>query len=277
MPVLLILAGGVIVYLLLQQGGVTGTYTNPYGYQRSLSIAPGGQQYSSPLYANPTSGLGAQGSGALTGTVVAAGAGSISQAILQSSANNNGGTPTGTASAVAGALGVVGGIFSALWSAHEARVKAATSENQAVNAAVAGWDSAMRQINAAYNSGAATPQQCIAAVQQAMANFWAEVGPVIQSGRNGCSSGMACPPYAGCSGSIGAACCVGCYDLEGDTKPATLQTSDGGFGTPILFGSKGTVVAISQGGGVVAYQAVYGSKYGGVNRPGYNMTWQHAA
>jgi hypothetical protein len=261
----------------MQQGGLSATYTNPYGRQSNFTLAPGSSPTGTPLYANPTSGIGVQGSGALVGSTVAAGSASIASAILQSSANSNGGTPTGTASAVAGALGVVGGIFSALWSAHEARAKAATSENQAVNAAVAGWDSAMRQINAAYNSGAATPQQCVDAVNRVMQNFWAEVGPMIQSGRNGCSSGMACPPYAGCSGSIGAACCVGCYDLEGDTKPATLQASDGGFGTPILFGSKGTVVAISQGGGVVAYQAVYGSKYGGVNRPGYNMTWRHAA
>lgn len=186
-------------------------------------------------------------------------------------------TGAAAGAAVAG-IGAVAAIAAALWAAHEQRVKQATDENSAMNLGVAGYDNAMRQINAAFNARQIQASDAITLVQQVFATYWAEVTPHIQPGRNGCNGGASCPPWPvsgnGCSGDIGAACCVGCYDLAGGSGPAVLGTADGGDGsTPFYFGTEGTIITLQHGGGVVAYQAVYGSKYGGKNRPGYRLVW----
>jgi hypothetical protein len=161
-------------------------------------------------------------------------------------------------------------------------VKQAKDENSAMNIGVQGVDADMRTINQAYNARQITAQDAIKLLPSVMANYWNLVTPHIQPGRNGCSSGNACPPWPasgnGCSGSIGAACCVGCYDLAGGASPAVLQASDGGDGVhPIYFGVEGAMQVVRQGGGVSAMQMVYGSKYGGQNRTGYRITWAQIA
>jgi hypothetical protein len=177
------------------------------------------------------------------------------------------------------AVAVTAAIAAALLAAHEQRKKQAQSENAAMNLGVAGWDSGLRQVNAAFNARQITASDAIAFVQSIMQMYWQEVGPHIQPGRNGCANGSACPPWPasgnGCSGSIGAACCVGCYDLAGGPAPHVFAASEGGDGvTPFYFGSQGTILALQHGGGMrVLYQHVYGSKYGGKDRPAYTLNW----
>jgi hypothetical protein len=179
--------------------------------------------------------------------------------------------------------------FSALSSiflnASAARGKAATSENQAVAAAIPGWDAAVQQISSAYNSGCITASQAQTLFSQILANYWAEVTPQIQSGRNGCAGGASCgvnqtvaasatstgTPYGvattggvltaggvNCSGNNGAACCVGCDDLG--ISNANLQWA--------------VANAAKTGKPTLAFvQVIEGSKYGGVTRPYYTVTF----
>jgi hypothetical protein len=96
----------------------------------------------------------------------------------------------------------------------------------------------------------------------------------IQPGRNGCNNGANCPPSVNpssdsstatvaaanyCSGSIGAACCVGCADLA--LSVSNLQWA---------------VKQVAKTGQpqTAFIQTVFASKYGGANRPAYlvNLT-----
>src|SRR5271170_4367794 len=57
--------------------------------------------------------------------------------------------------------------------ASAARAKAATSENQAVSAAVPGWDQALAQIVNNYNSGQLSAAGVIQLLTAIMTNYWA--------------------------------------------------------------------------------------------------------
>jgi hypothetical protein len=162
-------------------------------------------------------------------------------------------------------------LSSVLLAASAARAKAATTENAAVAAGLPGWDTAVGQIANAYNSGQITAPQAQTLFAQTLANFWAEVTGKIQAGRNGCNYGANCPPSANpssdqstaitgantyCSGSIGAACCVGCADLALSVSNLTWAVG----------------YAAKTGQSQAAFiQTVYASKYGGANRAAYNV------
>ena len=179
-------------------------------------------------------------------------------------------------SGVASAIPIVGAAFSiiasTLLAASAARAKAATNENAAVAAAIPGWDNAIAQIANAYNAGSLTVTQAQALFAQTLINYWNEMQGKIQSGRNGCNYGANCPPSVNpssdqataivgasnyCSGSIGAACCIGCADLA--LSVANLQWA--------------VAQADKSGSPAIAFiQVVYASKYGGANRAAYYVT-----
>jgi hypothetical protein len=162
-------------------------------------------------------------------------------------------------------------ITAALLSAHNARIKQARDENSAMNLGVQGYDQGLATINNYFVTRQITAVEAIQLVQTVMANYWAEVNPHIQPGRNGCAGGALCPPAkAGvnpCTGSIGAACCVGCYNLVGSSE---AQSTPQGM---MFGGALGTIAVLQQGGGTVYYTEVYGSKYGGVQRNAYTLAW----
>lgn len=146
------------------------------------------------------------------------------------------------------------------------RAKQAVNENTAVAAAVPGWDQSMLQIQTNYNNGGLTKAQAFTLVDLAWANYWNECGPQIQPGRNGCQGGQMpkaqadqqFPGLAQCSGSWGAACCVGYADLANGAnsiKAALTQTDN--TGSPA----------------VAIIPAVFASKYGGSNRAQYTLTF----
>ncbi len=163
-------------------------------------------------------------------------------------------------------------ISDALFAASAKRASAARDENGALAAAVPGWDQAVKTVVNAYNTGQITASQTTQLLDQVMGNYWSEVGPHIQSGRNGCSNGSSCPgsaqpssplalattaPSTYCSGSIGAACCVGC---------ASLQLSVDNINAALTITSNnGQAVQTN-------VQAVFPSKYGGISRPKYTVT-----
>jgi hypothetical protein len=170
-----------------------------------------------------------------------------------------------TASAIGKALPIVGaavaGILAVFQAESAKRAKQATSENSAVAAAVPGWDQNVTVIVNAYNSGQITAAQVSTAIDAIWKNYWSEVGPQIQPGRNGCQSGAVTQPstVSFCGGSTyGAACCVGYDDLKNSNnnmKAAVASADKSGKPTPAII------------------LPVFASKYGGINRPQYTVTF----
>jgi hypothetical protein len=163
-------------------------------------------------------------------------------------------------------------LSSVFFSASAARAKAAKAENSAVAAALPGWDNAITAIATAFNAGGLTASQAQTLFAAQLTNYWTEVTPQIQKGRNGCNGGTSCPgvPNPGssqvtneggnnyCSGSIGAACCVGCADLN-------LSTSNLNWAVAYVEKTGLPMNAF--------VQVVFASKYGGVDRPAYNINF----
>lgn len=182
----------------------------------------------------------------------------------------------GASSSAIAAVPVIGAVVSAiagvLIAASKKRAAEATNENTAVANGLPGWDQAVAQIVGAYNNGSINAAGVATLLETALTNFWNEVRLQIQPGRNGCNSGANCPPVTGtvsanntneggnnyCSGSIGAACCVGCADLN-------LSTSNMIYAANAAQNGNKPVSAF--------VQTVYASKYGGVNRPAYTVTF----
>ena len=285
LPVALI---GGILYLIYNSGALTqfgispptplSPYANPAGLQPTAQFTnPPVTIPQTPVYTN------APVTSANTVQLAATATASIGTAAVATPASFAALGLTGAAAgaAVAG-IGAAVAIAAALYAAHVARTKQAKDENSAMNIGVQGYDSDMKQVNAAYNSRQIDANAAISLCKQILANYWALVTPHIQPGRNGCGGGGNCPPWPasgnGCSGSIGAACCVGCYDLAGGPNAAVLAATDGGDGVNhYYFGTGGTIAVLQHGGGPVAYQHVFGSKYGGKDRPGYRLNWVQVA
>lgn len=172
------------------------------------------------------------------------------------------------ASNVASKVPVIGQAASAILStlisvfaqASKKRAQEATSENTAVAAAVPAWDKNVATIANYYNTGQISASGVATALDAIWANYWSEVSPQIQPGRNGCQSGQVTQPagVSFCGGSYGAACCVGYDDLKNSNvnmKYAVSQADNTGKPTP------------------AAILEVFASKYGGINRPAYTVTF----
>jgi len=171
-------------------------------------------------------------------------------------------------------VAVLVGVIAGLWAAHEARVKGATAENQAINSAVQTFDAGIKAIFAAANSnnpaqnitGTQAAQQCQLLLQQ----FFQQMGPFTHApgaadasnGGSNCGNGTLNPggPCTGtegghqCNSACTATCCVGCQDLY----PTVLQAQQ---------------VFANPSGGTVQVCTVYGSKYGAQQRSGYSLTY----
>jgi hypothetical protein len=186
-----------------------------------------------------------RGLGVVPGQIVAASApaaGAITSGLISSSAAA--GSAWGAAAGPIGAaVGVVVGLIGGLLAGHEIRAKQARNENQAVNIGVAGFDSDLKQIWQAYKSGQIDSAGALQAVEQTlMPGYYTVVVPQIQPGRNGCQGGAYCPPDTSparqpCQGNIGAACCVGCYQLQYSVSGpngviAAIQGTSGSSGGP---------------------------------------------
>jgi hypothetical protein len=266
-----------------------GASTNgiPSGLQSNVSISapqpiqpvlPGGRFNAFGVGGGPGSGGSGGASilsgGLIQGNVAAPGAAGVEAAFGNSLAASGQGFATG--GPIGAVVAGVSSLISGLAQGHKIRMQQATDENSAMNLGVQGYDQSLQAINAAYVARQINAVEAIQLVQTVMQNYWAEVTPHIQPGRNGCQGGSSCPPWPasgnGCSGSIGAACCVGCYDLAGGPEPANFS----GYGT-MYFGIMGTIAVLQQGGGTVYYQPVVGSKYGGRQRNAYTLQWVQSA
>jgi hypothetical protein len=158
-------------------------------------------------------------------------------------------------------------IYNSIMAGHIQRTKEAKDENSSLTAAVPQWDKDIKTIVQGYNSGGLSAAQVVQLFGVARANYWAITGPHIQPGRNGCQTGsipkdVADKQFPGmkqCTGDWGAACCV-CY--------ADLDNS---------FNNMKAALAITEKSGKAATAnilAVFPSKYGGISRPAYTVTFK---
>lgn len=203
------------------------------------------------------------GLGAVPGQIVAAASPIAATAASAIAATSE--TVGAFAGPIGAGVGLVVGLIGGLLAGHELRAKQAKNENSAVNIAVPGFDSDLKQVWNAYKSGQISATDTQTALEQGvMPGYWTVVVPQIQPGRNGCNGGSSCPPenpgQQPCVGSIGAACCVGCYQL-----------------TPSIVGPNGALAALQgvsgspKGPYIAEIQQVFGSKYGATSRGAYTL------
>jgi hypothetical protein len=173
---------------------------------------------------------------------------------------------------IGAAVGLLVGVIAGLWSAHEARVKGAQTENVHANSVVQTFDAALRAIFAAANSSDPTqnidPGTAASQCQQLLAQCWQQLARaqglpgVADNSGWGASCGSytpgvttPCSPGHPCDKSCTAGCCIGCNDLW----PSILDA---------------ITVFQNPNGGTVNVCTVYGSKYGASQRGGYSLTYK---
>ena len=204
------------------------------------------------------------------GGIIASGAGIATTTAISSLAA---GTALGAwAGPIGAGVGAVVGIIAGLWSAHNARVKGAKTENAVVGSAVQVFDGAMKAIFAAANAGQISGAQAAQTCQQFLQQYWAQLAQVkgmpgtadasgggancgTWPGGNVCGMvGVPGAPNGKCGKSCTAGCCVGCLDIT----PSILQA----------------VAAFSNpAGGTINVCTVYGSSYGLTQRSQYSLTY----
>lgn len=218
-----------------------------------------------PMYQLGYADLGALGDSAKIVAASAPIAAVGTTAAITAAAAGSGAAYGAWAGPIGAAAGAIVGLIAGFMAGHELRKKQAQNENAAVNLGVPGFDQGLRQLQQAYKAGQVSAADVQQGVNVLLQNFWQEVAPNIQPGRNGCSSGASCPPDTGparqpCQGNIGAACCVGCYPL---TESITSQSG--------VLAALAGASASSQGPYMAEIKAVGGSKYGTSYRAPYTL------
>jgi len=170
---------------------------------------------------------------------------------------------------IAAGIGALVGIIAGLWSAHDARVKGATTENAAVQSGLTAFDASLKAIFAAANAGQITAAQASQTCQQILQNFWSSLCPFTTgAGRADASMcGSNCgtlksPPVCGemasgghlCNKSCTVTCCVGCNDLTN-----TIALAMGVLASPT--------------GGSFTTCTVYSSSFGLAQDSGYQLSY----
>jgi hypothetical protein len=216
-----------------------------------------------PLYQRGHLGAAAQIVGASAPIAAAA----TTAAITGGSAAAAGTTAGAVAGPIGMAVGAVVGIIAGLLAGHELRAKQARNENSAVNIGVSGFDSDLKQIWQAFKSGQIDASGVLQAIPTVMQGYWTVVAPQLQPGRNGCTNGTSCPIETPgkqpCVGSIGAGCCIACYQLSPALSAVELAVQGQ---SP---SAKGPYVA--------EIPQVYGSSYGASSRAGYTLDFSPPA
>lgn len=265
---ILIIAGLFALYEILKNQNV-GVSSVPGTSQSTLApVVQGGQ-----TVARPVATLAPGGGGPNQQTVGLESAGISAGTMIGSTIASSVGSGLASAIPIVGAI--AGAIFSSLMAASAKRAAEARNENSAVANEVPYWDNGVQQIVAAYNNGSISLQELYHGMMVPQSNdstvpsgqgvlwvaYWNVVGPQVQPGRNGCSTGTAVQPstQSWCSGSYGAGCCVG-YDNLKNGAVYVMQAAKQAEANP---GRSFTSTMIP---------TVYASKYGGINRTGYTVT-----
>lgn len=163
-------------------------------------------------------------------------------------------------------ISAVSKITAGLLAAHTARLKGATSENAALVQVIPAFDDDIKGIVNAYNTGQASAQQAIVALQAVdngiKAYLKAQVG----------KPGTAWNDSVGIAGKCDKTCTAGCCVYFGDLGPplSLVMVALGGQGTN--WGSNDPRISSGPSGVTVQIPQVFGSKFGGTNRAAYTLT-----
>jgi hypothetical protein len=255
------LVGALIAIIVLVRSGGTG-FTNIMG----SGGAPGTTTYVPPaMIVAPSIAVSPQElqQEMQLGTSSIAASTSVASALVGSGGVLSNLASSGVANSVPIIGAALSSVMSVMMAASAKRAKQATSENQAVATAVPYWDKNIANIVSLYNTGQINNVGAASLIDSAWSCYWSEVTAQIQPGRNGCNGGSVTqgPTQTFCGGkTYGAACCVGYDNLKNSNiymKAAIAQNWNTGKPTPAVI------------------VAVFASKYGGINRPQYTVTFSH--
>ena len=145
----------------------------------------------------------------------------------------------------------VGAIASVLVSSllqHSARLKGATTENEAVASAVPAFDSDIKAINQAFNNGAVDETAAISALNGLAQNLYMYLHSLVGA------AGTAWTANSLCNKSCTVSCCLYYNDIMPSINAA--------------------IAAVKTSGGATSQVLeVFGDKYGLATRPAYSLTW----
>jgi hypothetical protein len=219
-----------------------------------------------PLYQLGYYELAGLGTGAQVVAATAPIAAVATSATISAAAAGSGAAWGAAAGPIGAAAGAIVGLIAGFMAGHELRKKQAKNENASVNLGVPAFDQGLTKLQQAYKAGQISPTDVQQGVSVLLQNFWQEVAPNIQPGRNGCNNGSSCPIDTSaqgrqpCTGNIGAACCVGCFPLtESVTGPTGVLAA--------LAGQS----ASNKGPYVAEMMAIGASKYGTSYRAPYTL------
>jgi len=151
---------------------------------------------------------------------------------------------------------------------HSLRLKNAKTENAAIAGVVAPYDQDLQAIVNAYNSGAADPATCVAALQQLDSRIYNQLRSGTITAGGAPIPGTAWSDSVGLAGKCNKQCTAGCCVYFGDLGPplSLAQIAMGGKG-----GRWGTNDPRWKGNGLIVVPEVFASKYGGQDRPSYTI------
>lgn len=270
------LLGAIVLYLLVSSGILSKGIA---GIPGSSSVS-GGTAAPPSTIENPTAVNAGLNSGfATTQAEINAATGTAATKSLSTIS-----TALGASSQIASAIPIVGAAFAAVASiliaASKKRAQEATSENQAVDAALPAWDAAIQQVATLFNNGGITATQVglllgtprtmqyfNVPVGQCWNNFWQEVGPQVQSGRNGCNSGKVTQGKTSfCGGTTyGAGCCVAYDDMDNSMGNPNLPNL-------CFFGALAKAIAQPGTPFTATILSISSSKYSSYSRGSYTVT-----
>jgi len=269
----LLIVAGLLIFVLMR-GGTLGLTTGSGAYYQAGQVGqPGFQNPQAPFTAGQ---FAIQQSQQLTGEVNAA----IGIGVNTAEKFVKAGTGFAKAIPVIGeAVAAVADIFLAQ---HTARLKGAISENQLIPTVVNAYDSDLREIVSAFNSGSATRSQCAAAIYQ----MWNSIHSYMKSNATG--PGRAWRDFGGidqiphgfaCDKSCTAECCVfwidmhpamaNLYSFWSTGKP--LEVSNNNYtGWPPT--NNGKTLSDGIDIKIITVQPPNNPAYGNFSRSGYTLT-----
>lgn len=161
-------------------------------------------------------------------------------------------------------------LLGALLAAHKARLAGAKNENAAVAQVISPFDDFIKQAVQYYNTGQVSSADFINYVAQFDAKLYSYMKSFV--GHPGTAWDDATGMAGKCDKKCTAACCV----YYGDLGPvlSNLITAAGGQGK---WGANDPRLSMQAGGAVIQVPEVFASKYGGVDRKGYQITLLNVA
>lgn len=155
---------------------------------------------------------------------------------------------------------------------HSARLKAAKSENAALQQVITAFDGDVTAITYAYNNGQADAATCIAAAKFVDNAIETNLRQSITGPGGAFIPGTSWSVAVGMQGKCNKLCTAGCCVYYGVFGPvlSLMQVAMGGMGSAWKSGDPRYKAMAN--GAVIHVPEIFGNKYGGADRPGYDIS-----